>query len=115
MIDDKIINFITDNYKEYNDSFNINDYSNEQLFTDVHTIELYKVFDNLKTYIIKYYVLSDNSVNIPIYFNKKYKDFINFLIPNTYILKQTILYNYNLSDSEINQIYTKIFEDIQQI
>ena len=52
MIDDKIINFITDNYKEYNDSFNINDYSNEQLFTDVHTIELYKVFDNIKTYII---------------------------------------------------------------
>ena len=71
MIDDKIINFITDNYKEYNDSFNINDYSNEQLFTDVHTIELYKVFDNIKTYIIKYYVLSDNTANIPIYFTKK--------------------------------------------
>ena len=70
MIDDKIINFITDNYKEYNDSFNINDYSNEQLFTDVHTIELYKVFDNIKTYIIKYYVLSDNTANIPIYFKK---------------------------------------------
>ena len=115
MIDDKIINFITDNYKEYNDSFNINDYSNEQLFTDVHTIELYKVFDNIKTYIIKYYVLSDNTANIPIYFTKKYKDFINFLLPNTYILKQAVLYNYDLSDSEINQIYKKILEDIQQI
>ena len=62
--------------------------------------------------IQKYYVLSDNTANIPIYFTKKYKDFINFLLPNTYILKQTVLYNYDLSDSEINKIYTKIFEDI---
>lgn len=112
MINDKIINFITDNYKQYNTDYNINDYIDEPLFNVIHSSELYDAFNEIKQYIIKYYILHNKDIKKPYYFSKKYKDFIIFLIPNIDILNNCILYNYKLNNNELMQIYTKIFNDL---
>lgn len=109
MVNDEIINFIDDAYIDKDEVIkNIQKYNYNNLFYLIHSEMLYLYFDYVKEVVIHKLYLNDNS-NIKNEFNIELtNELINFYIPNKDVLKTCILYNYNIDESILNNIYNKI-------
>lgn len=109
MVNDEIINFIDDAYIDKDEVIkNIQKYNYNNLFYLIHSEMLYLYFDYVKDVVIHKLYLNDNS-NIKNEFNIELtNDLINFYIPNIDVLKTCVLYNYNIDESILNNIYNKI-------
>lgn len=109
MVNDEIINFIDDAYIDKDEVIkNIQKYNYNNLFYLIHSEMLYLYFDYVKDVVIHKLYLNDNS-NIKNEFNIELtNELINFYIPNKDILKTCVLYNYNIDESILNNIYNKI-------
>ena len=109
MVNDEIINFIDDAYIDKDEVIkNIQKYNYNNLFYLIHSEMLYLYFDYVKDVVIHKLYLNDN-IDIKNEFNIELtNDLINFYIPNIDVLKTCVLYNYNIDDSILNNIYNKI-------
>ena len=109
MVNDEIINFIDDAYIDKDEVIkNIQKYNYNNLFYLIHSEMLYLYFDYVKEVVIHKLYLNDNS-NIKNEFNIELtNELINFYIPNKDVLKTCVLYNYNIDESILNNIYNKI-------
>lgn len=109
MVNDEIINFIDDAYIDKDEVIkNIQKYNYNNLFYLIHSEMLYLYFDYVKDIVIHKLYLNDNS-NIKNKFNIELtNELINFYIPNKDVLKTCVLYNYNIDESILNNIYNKI-------
>lgn len=109
MVNDEIINFIDDAYIDKDEVIkNIQKYNYNNLFYLIHSEMLYLYFDYVKDVVIHKLYLNDNS-NIKNKFNIELtNELINFYIPNKDVLKTCVLYNYNIDESILNNIYNKI-------
>ena len=109
MVNDEIINFIDDAYIDKDEVIkNIQKYNYNNLFYLIHSEMLYLYFDYVKDVVIHKLYLNDNS-NIKNEFNIELtNELINFYIPNKDVLKTCVLYNYNIDESILNNIYNKI-------
>ena len=109
MVNDEIINFIDDVYIDKDEVIkNIQKYNYNNLFYLIHSEMLYLYFDYVKEVVIHKLYLNDNS-NIKNEFNIELtNELINFYIPNKDVLKTCVLYNYNIDESILNNIYNKI-------
>ena len=109
MVNDEIINFINDAYIDKDEVIkNIQKYNYNNLFYLIHSEMLYLYFDYVKDVVIHKLYLNDNS-NIKNEFNIELtNELINFYIPNKDVLKTCVLYNYNIDESILNNIYNKI-------
>lgn len=109
MVNDNIINFIDDVYINRDDVIkNIQKYNYNNLFYLIHSEMLYLYFDYVKDVVIHKLYLNDNS-NIKNEFNIELtNELINFYIPNKDVLKTCVLYNYNIDELILNNIYNKI-------
>ena len=109
MVNDDIINFIDDVYIDKDEVIkNIQKYNYNNLFYLIHSEMLYLYFDYVKDVVIHKLYLNDN-IDIKNEFNIELtNDLINFYIPNIDVLKTCVLYNYNIDDSILNNIYNKI-------
>ena len=109
MVNDEIINFIDDVYIDKDEVIkNIQKYNYNNLFYLIHSEMLYLYFDYVKDVVIHKLYLNDNS-NINNEFNIELtNELINFYIPNKDVLKTCVLYNYNIDESILNNIYNKI-------
>lgn len=109
MVNDEIINFINDAYIDKDEVIkNIQKYNYNNLFYLIHSEMLYLYFDYVKDVVIHKLYLNDN-IDIKNEFNIELtNDLINFYIPNIDVLKTCVLYNYNIDESILNNIYNKI-------
>lgn len=109
MVNDEIINFIDDAYIDKDEVIkNIQKYNYNNLFYLIHSEMLYLYFDYIKDVVIHKLYLNDNS-NIKNEFNIELtNELINFYIPDKDVLKTCVLYNYNIDESILNNIYNKI-------
>ena len=109
MVNDEIINFIDDAYIDKDEVIkNIQKYNYNNLFYLIHSEMLYLYFDYVKDIVIHKLYLNDNS-NINNEFNIELtNELINFYIPDKDVLKTCVLYNYNIDESILNNIYNKI-------
>lgn len=109
MVNDEIINFIDDTYIDKDEVIkNIQKYNYNNLFYLIHSEMLYLYFDYVKDVVIHKLYLNDN-IDIKNEFNIELtNDLINFYIPNIDVLKTCVLYNYNIDESILNNIYNKI-------
>ena len=109
MVNDEIINFIDDTYIDKDEVIkNIQKYNYNNLFYLIHSEMLYLYFDYVKDIVIHKLYLNDN-IDIKNEFNIELtNDLINFYIPNIDVLKTCVLYNYNIDESILNNIYNKI-------
>ena len=109
MVNDEIINFIDDAYIDKDEVIkNIQKYNYNNLFYLIHSEMLYLYFDYIKDVVIHKLYLNDNS-NIKNEFNIELtNELINFYIPDKNVLKTCVLYNYNIDESILNNIYNKI-------
>ena len=109
MVNDEIINFIDDAYIDKDEVIkNIQKYNYNNLFYLIHSEMLYLYFDYVKDVVIHKLYLNDN-IDIKNEFNIEFtNDLINFYIPNIDVLKTCVLYNYNIDESILNNIYNKI-------
>ena len=109
MVNDEIINFIDDAYIDKDEVIkNIQKYNYNNLFYLIHSEMLYLYFDYVKDVVIHKLYLNDNS-NIKNEFNIELtNELINFYIPDKDVLKTCVLYNYNIDESILNNIYNKI-------
>lgn len=109
MVNDEIINFIDDAYIDKDEVIkNIQKYNYNNLFYLIHSEMLYLYFDYVKDVVIHKLYLNDN-IDIKNEFNIELtNDLINFYIPNIDVLKTCVLYNYNIDESILNNIYNKI-------
>lgn len=109
MVNDEIINFIDDAYIDKDEVIkNIQKYNYNNLFYLIHSEMLYLYFDYVKDIVIHKLYLNDNS-NIKNEFNIELtNELINFYIPDKDVLKTCVLYNYNIDESILNNIYNKI-------
>lgn len=109
MVNDEIINFIDDAYMDKDEVIkNIQKYNYNNLFYLIHSEMLYLYFDYVKDVVIHKLYLNDN-IDIKNEFNIELtNDLINFYIPNIDVLKTCVLYNYNIDESILNNIYNKI-------
>lgn len=109
MVNDEIINFIDDVYIDKDEVIkNIQKYNYNNLFYLIHSEMLYLYFDYVKDVVIHKLYLNDN-IDIKNEFNIELtNDLINFYIPNIDVLKTCVLYNYNIDESILNNIYNKI-------
>ena len=109
MVNDEIINFIDDAYIDKDEVIkNIQKYNYNNLFYLIHSEMLYLYFDYVKDVVIHKLYLNDN-IDIKNEFNIELtNDLINFYIPNIDVLKTCVLYNYNIDDSTLNNVYNKV-------
>ena len=109
MVNDEIINFIDDTYIDKDEVIkNIQKYNYNNLFYLIHSEMLYLYFDYVKDVVIYKLYLNDN-IDIKNEFNIELtNDLINFYIPNIDVLKTCVLYNYNIDDSTLNNVYNKV-------
>ena len=109
MVNDEIINFIDDAYIDKDEVIkNIQKYNYNNLFYLIHSEMLYLYFDYVKDVVIHKLYLNDN-IDIKNEFNIELtNELINFYIPDKDVLKTCVLYNYNIDESILNNIYNKI-------
>lgn len=109
MVNDEIINFIDDAYIDKDEVIkNIQKYNYNNLFYLIHSEMLYLYFDYVKDIVIHKLYLNDN-IDIKNEFNIELtNELINFYIPDKDVLKTCVLYNYNIDESILNNIYNKI-------
>ena len=108
MVNDTIINFVTDVYEFYNDNYDINNYRDNIYFMNIHSENLYEYFDYIKRYIIKKFINNEEFDEKTIYNFKITREVLNFFIPNIIVLKTTILYNFD------DDIVQKVWKNIKQ-
>ena len=108
MVNDTIINFVTDVYEFYNDNYDINNYRDNTYFMNIHSENLYEYFDYIKRYIIKKFITNEEFDEKTIYNFKITREVLNFFIPNIIVLKTTILYNFD------DDIVQKVWKNIKQ-
>lgn len=109
MVNDTIINFVTDVYESYNDSYDINNYKDNTYFMNIHSENLYEYFEYIKRYIIKTFINNEKFDEKTIYNFKITREIIHFFIPSIDVLKSTVLYNFD------DDIVQRIWENISNI
>lgn len=106
MINDTIINFVSDVYSSYNDDYDINNYKDDMYFMNIHSENLYEYFEYIKYYIITVFVNNKEFDKQNIYGFEVTKDIIKFFIPTISILRDTVLYNFD--EDVVQSVWSKI-------
>ncbi|WQJ52147.1 MAG: hypothetical protein [Hatfieldvirus porci] len=106
MINDNIINFVTDVYESFNDNYNINNYKDNEYFMNIHSENLYEYFEYIKYYIIETFVKGNKITDKTVFNFKITNEIINFFIPNIDILRTTVLFNFD--DDVVKDVWHKI-------